>query len=332
MELAASSIEIADQWLSEQSTPLNQRPMAALMYLLEIGAVEFNIGHEALTKRADVWPHVQKPWFRAVFDAFEEWYLDKYGSRAMEAKGTEPLWGVVVIAGVPFLMSGEANRSEVDEEAETAWMCFEEELGSDEDALNWIVDCPDFSKFSSETQDRARCEAEMIANTMRFIEFRRVCLGPEPDVEVGKLLQSTMSYLAQFSKRLIGCKKADLSLAWFDLQMANETALKSVILKATGKQKKGHWLTDLLKIAKKNGVEFDAVELVDWPEFGAMSAMRYGQGGSVSLTDVYAAYYLSLRLIYACMQVIPVFHKSGFRLLLRYNPWSARNASGEYRK
>jgi hypothetical protein len=113
--------------------------------------------------------------------------------------------------------------------------------------------------------------------------------------------------------------------------MANEAALKAVIRKETGKQPKIHFLGELLEKASKHGVVFDSNLLSAWPRFDDISEWRYGQGHPRGAVDFYAAYRMTLALVRACMKKITPGMTSGFGILVKYKPWSAKGATGSYR-
>tara|TARA_R110002012_G_scaffold192753_1_gene360351 strand:- start:209 stop:1267 length:1059 start_codon:yes stop_codon:yes gene_type:complete len=324
-------LELFDASLSEQGLALPQRPLQALMMSIREEAIEVKAGEERLSNQGSIGEHAETIWFRVLYDAVEFWYSDKYGAAAMTAKGTAPLIGAVTVRGAPFLISGPANRMKVEEEGEQAWMYFEEGLGEGEEATSWIINGPDLSKLDDSARDEVVAEVANVAETLRYVEFRRVTFHSDGDHEIQKLIQSTLTYLTQAAERLVSQRTPELGPAWFDLQMANETALKAVIRKETGKQPKIHFLDELLKRASKHGVIFDSKPLSAWPRFDDISEWRYGQGHPRGVVDFYAAYHMTLALVRACMKQINPRMKSGFGILVKYKPWSAKDAAGNYR-
>jgi HEPN domain-containing protein len=334
-ELAATMdhwLVLFDADLLNQGVPPSQRPLRALLMLFREGAVEVRAGEDPIAGMESPSEHTDKLWFRILFDAVEHWYVNRYGSHAMKAGGTAPLIGAVMIHGAPFVISLPANRSKVETVGETSWMYFEEGLGEGEDATYWIVDGPDLSKLDENARGGVVAEATHAAEVLRFVEFRRVTFRSEGDHEVQKLIQSTLTYLGQAAERLASFRSPEIGPAWFDLQMANEAALKAVIRLKSGTQPKIHPLDDLLKKAGKHGVSFDASRLAGWPSFHEISDWRYGQGNPQGIVDLYSAYRLTLDLVQACMsQIIPGM-KPGFGVLIKYAPWKAKDATGNFRE
>ena len=334
-ELAATMdhwLVLFDADLLNQGVPPSQRPLRALLMLFREGAVEVRAGEDPIAEMESPSEHTDKLWFRILFDAVEHWYVNRYGSHAMEAGGTAPLIGAVMIHGAPFVISLPANRSKVETVGETSWMYFEEGLGEGEDATYWIVDGPDLSKLDENARGGVVAEATHAAEILRFVEFRRVTFRSEGDHEVQKLIQSTLTYLGQAAERLASFRSPEIGPAWFDLQMANEAALKAVIRLKSGTQPKIHPLDDLLKKAGKHGVSFDESRLAGWPSFREISDWRYGQGNPQGIVDLYSAYRLTLDLVQACMsQIIPGM-KPGFGILIKYAPWKTKDATGNFRE
>ncbi len=325
-------LELFNAELSQQELPLSQRPFQALMMLFREGAIEVKAGEERVDQPTIIAKNWEEPWFRVLFDAVEYWYFDKYGSPAMKAKGTPPLIGAVMIRDMPFIIAAPANRTRVEEEGELAWMYFEEGLGEGEEATSWIVDGPDLSKLNDEARALVAAETRQTVEILRYLEFRRVAFRYDGDHEVQKLIQSTLTYLKQAAERLVSFQTPEIGPALFDLQMANEAALKAVIRKETGSQPMIHPLVELLKQAGKHGVTFDATKLSTWPSFKDISDWRYGQGSPLGITELYFAYRLTLELVQAGMNQIAPSIKPGFGLLLRYQPWRTKDAAGRFRE
>ncbi len=325
-------LELFDTELSHQELSLSKRPLQALMMLFREGAIEVKAGEERIDELANLSEHAEKLWFRVLFDTVEYWYVDRYGSNAMAARGTAALLGAVMIRGVPFAISVPANRTKVETDGETAWMYFEEGLGDGEEATSWIVNGPDLSKLDHEARALVVVEARRTVEVLRYVEFRRVTFRSDDDHEVQKLIQTTLTYLKQAAERLVSFLGPEIGPAWFDLQMANEAALKAVIRKETGSQPKIHPLGELLGLAGKHGVTFDAAKLSTWPSFNDLSDWRYGQGNPPGIIELYGAYRLTLDLVQAGMNQIAPSMKPGFGLLLRYSPWKTKDAAGRFRE
>lgn len=321
-----------DADLLDQGVPPSQRPLRALLMLFREGAVEVRAGEDLIAGMESPVEHTDELWFRILFDAVEYWYINRYGSHAMEAGGTAPLIGAVMIHGAPFVLSVPANRSKVETVGETCWMYFEESLGDGEDATSWIVNGPDLSKLDEATRFGVAAEAAHAANVLRYIEFRRVTFNSSGDHEVQKLIQSTLTYLGQAAERIASFRSPEIGLAWFDLQMANEAALKAVIRMKTGTQLFIHHLDRLLEEASKHGVVFEAKRLAGWPSVRKISDWRYGQGNPLGVADLFSAYHLTLDLVQASMgQIVPGM-QPGFRILIKYAPWKTKDATGRFRE
>ncbi|MBL3609577.1 hypothetical protein [Rhodovulum sulfidophilum] len=325
-------LDFIDRDLSDQEVPLSLRPLQALMMLFREGAIEVNMGDERIDDPKNLGKSVEKLWFRVLFDAVEYWYVERYGAPAMKSGGNASLKGAQMIREVPFAISVPANRNVLEEEGELAWMYFEDGLGEGEDPTAWIVDGPDLSNLENEARETADAEAKRTAEILRAIEFRRVTFPSDGDHEVHKPIQSTLTYLSQAAHRMVSGQRPEIGPAWFDLQMANEAALKAVIRNDTGKQPHIHPLDDLLRRAQQHGVVFESFRISGWPRLSDISYWRYGQGSPLGVARLYSAYQMSLELVSACMSQIKPGMGSGFGVLIRYTPWRTKSALGEYRE
>lgn len=323
-------LNLFDDVLAHWEVPLFQRPLRAIRMLFEEGAVEVKAGNKPLGVSNNIYASIEESWFRILFDAVEYWYVERYGASAIEAKSNTSIKGVQMVRNEPFAMSIPTNRVVV-EPGELAWMYFEDGLGEEEDATNWIVEGPELSKLEIAARANVVAEAKRTAEILRAIEFRRVMFPSSGDKEVYKLIQSTLLYLSQAADRMVAGRKEGIGPAWFDLQMANECALKAVILSSTEKQPHEHSLNELVKHVQRVGVIFETSQFEDWPTFSLISTWRYGQGSPEGIGRLYPAYQVSLKLAGACMSHFKPCMPGGFGLEIKYSPWRTQNALGEYR-
>ena len=315
-------LDLLDDAFVEYEVPLPKRPLKALKEMLEIGAIDVKFGEKFQDVSAP-YEHIGELWFQVLFDAVEFWYRERYGEVVLETRSSL-LEGVILIRSVPYAIQLPANRRKVEQEGEAAWMYFEDALGECESVADFIIDGPDLSKFTSAAVVEITDTASIIANTLRYVEFRRVTANHN-DVEVNKLIANVLINLQQASRRLLSSQVNERGPAWFDLQMAAESALKASIRYHTGDQPFEHSIVKLAKTAEKTGVCFDTTELRDWPLFKEeISYWRYGQGTPYGLKSLFASYLIALRLAKASLHNIPETISPSFGLLLRYAPWKLR--------
>lgn len=263
-------LELFDNKLSGDGLPPAQRPLIALKMLIHEGALEVRTKDGQIPLQNALSDHVNETWFRVLFDAVEFWYAERFGWELIRGQHTSALIGVVLIHGSPFTIRVPANRSKVEDIGETSWMIFEDGVGEGEDPTAWICGGPSLSKLSKPQKEALALEASHVADVLRSIEFRRVTFRSNSNPETQKLLQSTLTYLGQAAERLVSWQQSTLGPAWFDLQMASETALKAVLLSKTDQQPKIHPLKELLSEASRHGVVFEASRLDQWPDFGSI--------------------------------------------------------------
>ncbi|MEP1613832.1 MAG: hypothetical protein ABJL72_18165 [Roseobacter sp.] len=333
-ELAAQMdhwLDLFDRDLESLEYRPSKRPLHALMMLFQTGAAEIKAGDTLLSGEDDLAGNMEQMWFRVVFDAVEYWYLERYGEAVMQENGNDALVGAVSIRGVIRKVVVPLHRRKVEVEAEQSWMYFEDGLGEGEDAASMIVDAPDLRKLDEVSRNTVISEATLAAEVLRSINFRTVTFRSDGDQEVRKLIQSTSTYLQQAAVRMVSFHDNERGPAWFDLQMANEAAMKAVILSHKKSQPKIHSIERLIEAANHYGMNLEVKKFKHWPAFSDISDWRYGQGHPSSFADLYRAYQITLELVHACMgQFIPEM-KSGFGLLIKYAPYKLKNAAGEFR-
>jgi hypothetical protein len=309
--------EAVDEALTELDTPLPDRPMRALMQLLQSDVMDVGFGD----KKVDLsrpWDHAGETWFRVLYVGAERWYERTYGAEAIRGRGNAPLEGVVMVRSVPFAMKIPAHRHKVTKDGEEAWMHFEEGLGEGEKAIDWIHHGPDLKLLDGDKHAEVEALATRVARALRFMHFRRIGIRGK---EAEGLAETCAVYVRDTARQIVSTKSGELSNAWLDLHMAMETALKLVLQLKEGGYPHHHKLNKLLETAATHGVVSDAARIAAWPDFKAISNYRYGKGEAFERRDLFDAYLLMLDLVVAAMSVIKPPYASGFGLLLRRPPW-----------
>lgn len=317
-EVLADWLDLIDQLLAASDVALPERPLQAVLRLLSLEALTVNIGDEPV-KFAGFADHAAEPWFRILYIHVERWYQKTYGEEAVRGRGVRPLQAVVLIRGVPYALVIPAIRNVVHKEHVEAWMYFEEGLGDDECALQWVQHAPEPEALGAQRRAELEENANRISRAMRRVYFRRMGVPATPEAE--GLAEAARGYLESAAIRLRSAKAQELGPAFFDLQMAAESAVKLVLQINTGGYPHSHLLADLLKSSAKFGVVFDVDRLAGWPAFATMSDYRYSQGDTGGIEHVFSAYLLILDLVAAAMSVIKSPLGSGSGFLLRRPPW-----------
>jgi hypothetical protein len=314
----AHLLAVVDEGLAIEEIPLSERPFRASRNLLQFGFIEVN-GVPQFDR--EDWPkYVAEPWFRAIFTGVEDWYRDHYGAAALIPKSNPPLEGVVVIRGSPFLLHVPMHRNIVEIEGKTAWMYFEAGLAEGEVPRAWLIRGPNFERLSADQAETADADLHQVATSLRATQHH--LLGVGRDETQRGLRGSIRSNLESAARRIIAQSAEEFAFAWMDLQMAAESALKLVIVRATGNHPHKHELVGhLLSHPGAAAVAFDQERLATWPRFATISNRRYGKDYMAGLAELIAAYKLILDLVAACVATIEPPLPSGAGLCLRVAPW-----------
>lgn len=307
-----------DEGFGLDDVPLHDRPFRAVLELLRAGGLLVRYGDEPRDV-SQPWDHVAEPWFRAIFVAAQQWYREQFGETALEPVGNPPLRGVTLIRRTPFRVLIPMHRGVVEEEGRLAWMYFEAGIGEGEDPLTWVQKGPDLSRMPEDrrAEDLARLSA--VCGELRGINHQ--LLGAGSDGVSRGFRQAIRGYLESAADRIVSGGAEDLAFAWFDLQMAMESALKLARLSVLGHYLRSHDLVAMLRELSPHGVDFDLAELKDWPPFSEMSDLRYAQAAAGGIAAVFDAYQLALALVRAALSVLSPPLPSGAGLLLKPAPW-----------
>ncbi|MBX3488719.1 hypothetical protein [Parvibaculum sp.] len=306
-----------DDTFAEIELPLPKRPFETVMLLIESGAFELRVSN-ATVDLSNPWDHVAAPWFRILYAAAKEWYVDRYGAKAMESGGNPPICGVTLIRGAPFVLQVPMHRTQIVEEGRLAWMYFEAGIGEGENPVLWVVAPPNFELMEAAQRHTDIANLTLVSERLRKINFQLLGAGQD-DVSAGFRF-AIRNYLETAAQRM-ACGTANLGPAWFDLQMAIETALKLALHTVRNDYPRIHNIVDLFTRLSGDGVSFDLSKFDTWPEFSEMSGLRYAQGYSGSLADVFKAYLLALDAVIAALSVLLPVLGSGAGFLLKPAPW-----------
>lgn len=320
-------LELFDQELAELEIPVPKRPMRALQMLFEHDAIEVQVGEPVTADTLASFADTQ--WFRVLYAAVEHWYVEAFGPQAVLTRGNPPLDGAVLVRATPFALRIPSNRQKVHIPSEQSWMYFDDGLGEDEVAHDWIVDGPDLSRLGADARAAVEADAARVASALRFLAFRRVGTQADGNKAAQQLVVNLLSSLQQAARRLVGGLEAERGPAWYDLQIAAESALKAVLQVHEGRQPYDHSLDRLLRRASAYGVVFDAARLEDFPSPEEAAEWRYGQGDPWRLEFLYQAYLTTLDLATAALAQVPLGIQPGFGLLVRYAPWLSDTGKAE---
>jgi hypothetical protein len=311
-------LALFDKRFALDEIPLSKRPFKAVIELLRKATIQIRFGEEPPVDLSKPYDHVAQPWFRALYTGTKQWYLDHYGSKAIATNGNRPLRGVTLVRGAPFLVKVPMHRRVVVEEGRTAWMYFEAGVGTGEDPIHWIIDPPNFEKMEKSQHDADIARLAKVCEHLRGINFR--LLGAGTDKTSAGFQRAVRSYLESAAERIRVGDLTDLGPAWFDLQMAAETALKLAHQTVFKKYPHSHELKPLFS-ALEPAITFDLSRLDDWPSFKEMSDLRYAQGPTGGLATLFEAYQLILEAVLAALSVLKPPVSSGSGLLLSAPSW-----------
>jgi len=313
-EMLAEWMEIIDAHLADRDTfPLSERPFKALLLFLDCAVVSAGFGDKKVDLTNPI-EHMNEEWFSALYGHIVIWYTNKYGKTAMQPSSSDTLASVVIFRGAAFPIEVPKTRSQVEEEGLKAWLCFEDHIVDHECPRDWLTNGPDIEKLE-EVDARKITKAILYnANILRHANFQFTFT--KKDKETDRFARALLTYIQSAARRVAACSKDEFGMAWYDCQMAIESALKLVIQHNSQTYPQIHDVPKLLIEASAHGVTFDQKRINRWPNHKTLSDHRYGQGHLSSLTDLYEGYLLALDLCHASIKTLEPSFGSGSKFLL----------------
>lgn len=304
-------LESIDSIQSKKGQPLHLRPFEAADLIARHSIVKVEGDNDKDN-------FIEKPWFAAIYAEIDKWYVARYGS-LMKIQ-PDNATGLIVHRGMPHTIDVPKTISVLQEDG-LVKLTFPSKLYPAEEPMAWVR--PKISKRSIGAGD---CKLiKRIANTCNDLRQIGLNTGSAGGKNTGVPLMaaSIVVHLSKAAAAASSHHKESNSLALWDLHLACEKSLKSLLAQRKIQFLKTHELTKLNDLLPDLEVRERAHRVIRrLPDEKKVIRHRYLQEATVSPNRFYVFYSLALRLcvIYTSMltQKIRIADASFF---LKKPPW-----------
>jgi HEPN domain-containing protein len=278
-------LESIDAIQSGKGKPLHLRPFEAADLIARHSIVEVE-GDD------DKDNFIDKPWFAAVYAEIHKWYVARYGSLMKVQR--DYVAGLVVHRGLPHTVEVPITISMLQESGHVK-LIFPSKLYPTEDPMEWVR--PKISKRSVGPLDgKLRSRIASTCNDLRRIGLNAGSAGGK-DTGVPLMAASIVAHLSKAAEAASSHHKERNSLALWDLHLACEKSIKSLLTQRKIQFPKTHDLARLNGLLPDLGVRRKARRVIrHLPNENEVIRHRYLQEAPISPNKLYLFYSLALRL------------------------------------
>lgn len=290
--------QFIDPHLEAIGMPLCERPFAAAMEMVERFVIGVQLSGALQQKPGDSPDFIATPWFRIIFRTVEQWYQARLGLALVPKKDT--ISGAVLIYGVPFRIAVPATFSRPGKRGdgelmETVWLRFPDTVLENEveGVTSWLVSPPSLAAMPQAQIADVRQRIIEVATALRSIRTNFMGAGGEGDLLA--LQKGTVAHLEAFVDLIQRQEPTCIQKAYWEIQMACESAFKAVTLQRTGQFRETHDLFKLyddLHALRPLGISRDKLKGI--PRWEEMVDLRYAQGRRENLAECVKCYRVAL--------------------------------------
>lgn len=281
----APMLESIDSIFSEKGKPLHIRPFeaASLIARHSIVSVEGDDDKDNF---------VAKPWFAALYAEIHNWYKHKYGS-LFQVKGARAT-GLVVYRGIPHVVEIPLTISTLQEDG-LVKLTFPTRVYETEDPNQWIRPTLTKRAISAGGVKLAR-RINVTCSAIRQLQINIGTAGGK-DTGVPRMAASIVDHLSKAATAASADHQESNSLALWDIHLACEKAVKSLLSQRNISYPKTHDLAKLTSLLSDISLEGAAHRIIHrLPSDSLVMRHRYLQEPPISPNRLYVLYSLALNL------------------------------------
>ena len=316
-----------DQDLAERDIRLTQRPLEAAREFVSDYVVEAREKGTVGAKPGAPEEFLVTPWFAGLYALVKTWYRNRYPGPRPRLRD-ERFFGIVMIAGTAFAIRIPRVRTQPGRPGETVWLSFPDGLRDNEQALDWIETPPNYTMLSPQECCDAEEFATEIANALRFIGSGLMAVSGGDDKLEG-FRAGVIPSLESAARRLLELNPKSVQSAYWDLQLACESALKALMVQRTGEFKETHDLFLLYDFHKKIPAPppaFNRGLLKRLPRWKEAAALRYGQGKREHRADCVECYRATLTIVAGTVRSMEKLGIGSAQFEIARAPWIAQSS------
>jgi len=302
-----------DADFSENSLHLNRRPYHAACLFVEEYIVEI--------EGDDKENYQQKSWFKKIYQMIREWYADRYGEALYaENRTSKVILSIVMIYDTPFELNIPKYIRGDSDENEKFWISTPYEVLPDEEVLNWVQEPPNFEQMDERLLGEVTESICHKSTHLRTIRMRCINATFVND-SMEDLLESVPIHIEYSAGNILSEDPIQLGQAYWDIQMATEKVLKSLIYQFDTEPPHTHNLKTLLDaLINVHEIHIESSFVDNFPGHREIINLRYSRNND--LIEVVSQFDEAIIFIYECVHLIDQrinLEKAKFHLQLP--PW-----------
>lgn len=228
-EMLTKKFTFLDQVLAKKGIALISRPIHATLLFIEHCVVS----EQPAKDNEYVFPQktediIKSTPFKMLFKMATQWYYDCYGESIREGR-SDYINAVVLIRNTPYLLKIPMTKVEPEVQGESSWLCFLNSVEPSEDVIKWIQNSPNIDRLERREIEKTLSISTNIANKIRSAYYSILCLE-STTAQVHELSGNIMPNLESAAHRIAMNTGNNLKIAYWDIQMASELALKCLSL------------------------------------------------------------------------------------------------------
>jgi hypothetical protein len=286
-EFLAEVLPGFDLLLAEQGVGLTQRAFRASVLVVKNCLAEI---------KGDTKDNYQsKPWFRALFQAVDRWYDNRYGN-ALQQKSVSTVSAVILAFGTPFRVDVPLVVNEPHLPDGTFWVGFPSAVSTDEDHMSWIINPPNFD--SSNANEHGLVSSMLIEAATHLRATHVNLMTADLERESRALAAGILPHLEKGALDISRAELGGRSTAVWELNFACEKTIKTFLKQRNVNPPLTHDIHRLHKLAVtyigQNEMD-SAVALL--PSEKVAVKHRYAEISSPSLAETFSIYRAALTIV-----------------------------------
>lgn len=313
-------LEIIDERLAFDEIPIKARIFHAAWMFVSDFVIEIDTGKEGLKKPGEITNYASERWFQLLYAKVEKWYRARYGA-IVDNRSVRYFQGVTLIANTPFELQVPTTVVNPGAPGKTAWLSWPDTVLNEENATDWILNAPNNSSYSEESQLEAINLATEVASKLRAISCRLTGARSNDEITKGFLSGVTIHLESAANLIIRGRKGESFSRAQWELQMACECAYKGLLQQRTGSFVESHDLFFLHDRSLPYTERVPRELLSTIPRWKDAANLRYGQGDQPTIFGIFSWYRAVLAVIAEVLDSLEGLRLSNARIEIQKPPW-----------
>lgn len=276
-----------DELLAEQNIPINKRFFHAARLFVETAVLESSYKSNQELLESEVYRE-------CILPLFSDWYFEKYGDLA-EGYNNDCYAGMAFVYGQPVSIKIPATTKEIVEEGKLIRMTFPDHLQDFEEIEDLIQPKFDFRRMGDEETKRLRDQIAKIVSLTRSINLD-LNTANNPSQPSLDMIHGIWNHFEKAISDVLTLKSELASIACWEIHLAIEKSLKTLIHDKSGQVVHGHNLNKLIDILSRHEKGVESSKLSSLPSDKDAIKLRYAEMIK-SPVDAFDYYMIALEFV-----------------------------------